>query len=319
MSNNFILSNYNQLLDELLKLFPDDTDNITSILIMDDELKMQSVELFCEYLNDKELFNLFLHKKIKVFSSKTEKTKSLSSSLYGSSLPLKNIFNNMDQEVKLTLWSYLHIIYLTKLMENKETNKDRIQMIENKINQDKFEHNNEHNNEKNKSNPLNLEVNGETNNMINDIITSFESKLQSGKGNPLDSIMEITNMINSKYQDKINNGDIELDKLLENVTANVPGLDKMVQGMKKPEKKEKVIIDENFSTDDVKVEKQEENGMDMMKMMNMFNKISSMTDGDLDMSSLMKEISKDQNLTKEQEDQMGEMMKTLDNQLNNID
>ena len=152
--------------------------------------------------------------------------------------------------------------------------------------------------------------------MINDIINSFESKLNKGNSNPLESIMEITEMINGKYNDKINNGDIEIEKLLENVTGSVPGLDKMMNGLTKPKKrKETVIIDENFSTDDVTMEQDESSGVpDMTKMMGMFSKISSMTNenGDLDMSAFMNQVSQDNNMTQEQTKQMQQMMNAID-------
>ena len=153
--------------------------------------------------------------------------------------------------------------------------------------------------------------------MINDIITSFESKLNKGNTNPLESIMEITEMINGKYNDKINNGEIEIEKLLENVTGSVPGLDKMMDGLTKPKaKKETIIIDENFSTDNVKVQEEESSGIpDMSKMMGMFSKITSMTDenGNLDMSAFMNQVTKDNNMTDEQSKQMKEMMNAIDN------
>ena len=68
MSNpEMTLGSYNQLLEELIKLFPEDTDNITSILIMEDDIKLQSIELFSELLEDNELFELFQKKKNKSF------------------------------------------------------------------------------------------------------------------------------------------------------------------------------------------------------------------------------------------------------------
>ena len=42
-----------------------ETDNITSILIMEDDIKLQSIELFSELLKDEELFELFKKRKIK--------------------------------------------------------------------------------------------------------------------------------------------------------------------------------------------------------------------------------------------------------------
>ena len=320
MSNpEMTLGSYNQLLEELMKLFPEDSDNITSILIMEDDLKLQSIELFSELLEDSELFELFQKRKIKAFSSKSEKTKNLSTSLFGSTLTLKNIFNNQTQVIKDTLWTYLQLIVLTRLLENKEANVDRINLLEEaiKVKREKaIQERNIKQTENPVKNPLDLDVNEDTNNMINDIISNFEARLQNGQGNPLESVMEITEMINNKYQDKINNGEIEIEKLLENVTGSVPGLDQMMKSMggapTKP--KETVVIDENFSTDDVKVEAPVESGPNMANMMGMFNKLSSMTDsdGNMDIGNLMKQLSKDANMTDEQVKQMEEMVSMVD-------
>ena len=101
------------------------------------------------------------------------------------------------------------------------------------------------------------------------------------------------------------------------MTGAVPGLDKMmakmVPGNSKP--KETVIIDENFSTDDVKIEVLDDNQPNMANMMNMFSKISNMTDdnGNMDISSFMKQMSKDTNMTDDQIKQMEEMVGMVDN------
>ena len=263
--------------------------------------------------------NFFRKRKIKAFSSKNEKTKNLSTSLFGSTLTLKNIFNNQTQVIKDTLWTYLQLIVLTRLLENKEKNVDRINMLEEAIKTKREKAVQERNIKQTETpvkNPLDLDVNEDTNNMINDIISNFEVRLQNGQGNPLESVMEITEMINNKYQDKINNGEIEIEKLLENVTGSVPGLDQMMKTMggasAKP--KETVIIDENFSTDDVKVEAPTESGPNMANMMGMFNKLSNMTDsdGNMDIGNLMKQLSKDANMTDEQVKQMEEMVNMVD-------
>ena len=70
--------------------------------------------------------------------------------------------------------------------------------------------------------------------------------------------MEISQKISVKYADKINKGEIELDKLMESISKKVPGMDQMMAGMmggsgKKAAPKEKIIIDENFSTANVQV------------------------------------------------------------------
>lgn len=64
---------------------------------------------------------------------------------------------------------------------------------------------------------FNVEVNDETNEMLNDIVKSFESSLNNQTGNPLSGIFDISKKISSKYQDKINTGDIQLNKLMEGI------------------------------------------------------------------------------------------------------
>jgi hypothetical protein len=54
--------------------------------------------------------------------------------------------------------------------------------------------------------------------MIDDIVESFEKVLTGqSSGNPLSGIMEISQKISVKYADKINKGDIELDKLMDEI------------------------------------------------------------------------------------------------------
>ena len=57
--------------------------------------------------------------------------------------------------------------------------------------------------------------------------------------------------------EKINKGEIELEKLMQAITSKVPGMDQMMGGMmggsKEKVQKEKILIDENFSTANVEV------------------------------------------------------------------
>ena len=82
--------------------------------------------------------------------------------------------------------------------------------------------------------------------------------------------MGITQKITEKYQSKIESGEIELDNMMGSITSSIPGMGGLMGGNKKDE--EKVVIDENFSTDDVELGKQDEkkgfNLSGMMKMMN---------------------------------------------------
>jgi len=135
---------------------------------------------------------------------------------------------------------------------------------------------------------LGVKVNNETTSMIDDIVGSFESVLtnQSG-GNPLGGIMDISQKISVKYADKINNGDIELDKLMQAITSKVPGMDQMMGGMMggskdKAKPKEKVLIDENFSTASVEVginKEPESKGMNVSGILKMADQIGVIPGG----------------------------------------
>jgi hypothetical protein len=139
---------------------------------------------------------------------------------------------------------------------------------------------------------LGVDVNNETNDMIGDIVKSFEnsmSNLKSGEvpdmASLLPSILEISKNISSKYSDKITSGEIQLEKIMGGITKNIPGMDgnldniskmmggnigDMMNGMfKKEEKKELVIIDDNFSTSQVDLGKiKESQNINIGKMLN---------------------------------------------------
>ena len=105
-----------------------------------------------------------------------------------------------------------------------------------------------------------------TNNMINDIFSTFEKNVGQPNSNPFTNIMEISQIISEKYKTNIENGEVNLDDLLSNMTGlpgmeNIGGLiSSLTSQLHTPEPVEKIIIDENFSTSIVpKGEQVEEN------------------------------------------------------------
>ena len=142
-------------------------------------------------------------------------------------------------------------------------------------------------------NVLKSDVNNTTSSMLDDIIGSFQNVV-SNKGNPFENIMGITEMITSKYGSKIENGEVEIDKILGGM-GNM--LSKGMMGAEE-KKEETVVMDENFSTADVDVGKEEEekkeNGFNFSKLMplaNMVNKIGSIKSTD-DVNALKNEMDK---------------------------
>ena len=68
--------------------------------------------------------------------------------------------------------------------------------------------------------------------LIDDIVKSFEDMLSCGdNSNPFAGIMGLSQDISKKYANKINNGEIELDKIIKSITSKVPGMDVMMDSM----------------------------------------------------------------------------------------
>ena len=137
------------------------------------------------------------------------------------------------------------------------------------------------------SNYNRLDVN-ETTTMIDDIVGSFEKVLMNESGgNPLSGIMEISQMISVKYADKINKGEIELDKLMQAITSKVPGMEQMMGGMMggskdKEKQKEKILMDENFSTANIEVgmnQEPESKGMNISGILKMADQMGVIPGG----------------------------------------
>jgi hypothetical protein len=102
--------------------------------------------------------------------------------------------------------------------------------------------------------------------MINDIVSSFDNILQNADSkNPFGGIFDISQKISDKYSDKINKGDIEIDKIMSSISTNIPGMDKIMDKLgnmenivnqfksNDPKSEEKIVIDENYSTANVSI------------------------------------------------------------------
>jgi len=285
------LDYFNSFIKQLKIIFPDAqvTEILTQIENENDDSK-KARGLYFAGLIDEENFDLFLKSKIKIFSHKNELNKQLSESLFNENLSLKSMLNNQPDDIKKIIWSYLHNLYLhSNINDNDKINRLN-EMLEdkNKDVKDKLH------------DIFGNDINSQTTNMIDDIVNSFEQILNNSKGNPLSGILNISQQISSKYADKINSGEIELNKLMGSITktmpnmptngempdiTNIPGMEGLGDMMKNmmgsmgpmmnpnQEKKseEKVIIDENFSTASVDVGKLEENkgGMKIGSMLKM--------------------------------------------------
>jgi hypothetical protein len=277
---------YNEFCESVQRL----TSNETSSYNQNIE---QRLNIFYQSLQNDDAFSIFSMTKIKVFSAKTVETHNVSISLFGEELTLKQIFNNQTDIVKNKLWELLLNMYI-QLERINNNNTDRISLLKDSL---KKMRQSTSTNVKNDifKNVLNADVNNTTNNMLDDIIGSFQDVV-SNKGNPFESIMGITEMITSKYGSKIENGEVEIDKILGGM-GGLLGKGMSGMGMGGEEKKEEpVIIDDNFSTADVDIGKQEEeqkpgafNFSKLMPLADMVSKINSVKTED-DINSLKKDM-----------------------------
>lgn len=257
---------YSSFLNNLIHLFPNNEvlNNITNETI--DE-RYTRIIILISTLDNQANFNNFVKSKIKTFSHKEVDKQKISESLFGKNLSLKKIFNNQDDSIKLLLWNHLHrLVYIVYQNENKDTaDKNKVERITRLKELQKTTTTKKIDPKETLQSFLKTDnLNTSTNDMINDIFSSFEGSL-SGK-NPLENIFNISNLISDKYKDKIENGDIDLNSLLDGLQTNLPGMENMksmidpilkMQGQPE-EPKETVIMDENFSTADVDLGKQEE-------------------------------------------------------------
>lgn len=309
---NDFFSNYSNFILHIKNIFPDN-ELFENLLNESNEEQLNRVKKFNDSLNTVTLFNYFLKNKIKLFSHKEKNTTLISESLFGSDITLKKIFNNQDESVKLLFWSDLKSLllsynkYILSIDPDNEKAQERIQNLEEKpiINP-----------KEGLNKILKTEnLNETTNNMINDIFSTFEKTINEPGSNPFANIMQISHIISEKYKSNIENGEVNLDDLLTNMTG-LPGMENMSSIIssltsqvqtKNTEPTEKIIIDENFSTAIVPKGEQKEdntninvgellktmdtfgalnianpfvngglpNGENMDKLMNVFNKLSN--------------------------------------------
>lgn len=253
---------YNNFIDILLTIFKDElTINILlEIKKLSDNEKIKCGNNFNNSISNAN-FKFFLESKIKLFSHKSDDTIVISQSLFNNKLCIKDILNNQSTEIKKIIWLNLHNIYLNvELLKNEnEQNKQQISKLKQQLhlNDEVIDLNATHLNEENNTNQdsktiqqlLDVDVNTNTNSMLDDIVGSFQNILSGN--NAMSGIMDVSQKISQKYADQINNGDIELDKLMESITKKVPAIGEMMKmmptGNKKTEQPQ-YVMDENFST-----------------------------------------------------------------------
>lgn len=311
MSNLELYQNYVKNIEIFLNI------DLSEYKDLSEDIINSRVNTFMNCLNDSNLFLLFASCKVKVFSSKSENTRLLSESLFTETLLLKNLFNNQKEDVKYRSWYNILNFYLQleKLNDNRE---ERVELLQEKL--EKII-----NDEKNsiKSSLLSSNVNETTTNMLDDIVGSFQDVVGDNQ-NPFENIMGITQKISQKYFKDIENGNIEIDKVLKDITGTLGGAEGMTEatkameqmmggegslpnitgmmenltkgglgsmlGGKKKEVSQPTIIDETFSTANVEQgeEKEEKRGPNIASMAKNLSGMGDMMKGFSGMGDMMK-------------------------------
>jgi DNA-binding ferritin-like protein (Dps family) len=280
------LNNFNEFVNQLKIIFinNDIQQILNDLLQLSDNEKINNGKTFIELINN-TFFDDFVKAKLKIFSHKSDDTLQLSESLFGPKLCIKYILNNQSEEIKKLIWTNLYNLYISceslKPIEERDTVKIKsiMSLVNNKTNDVR----------KKIQDVLGTDINNHTTDMVNDIVSSFENIMSTNPGsNPLADIMGLSQKISVKYANKLNNGDIEIDKLLKCMTNKIPGMENMMSGEggdimnnimssmgdnngmlgglmgnmmggNNEASKEKIIIDDNFSTSSVNVGPTDEN------------------------------------------------------------
>jgi hypothetical protein len=266
---------------------------------------MAQGQLFLSEINsDSEYKKLFQNRKLKLFSSKNNKQNNISNSLL-KQVSLKKILNNKEQKIKTIIWDYLHLLYVFSDLSNEneidsEFNKKLIEQVQ--------QNSTEPTEPTEPTNPTekypelfnNIGGNEKTNELIKDVINIFnDSKNKLNETNPIESLMKITKEIEGKYGASLENGEIDVKGLIEklsDVNPMMKGITKMINLDNLNQQQQQVVIDENFSTDQVKVGTPQESSMpDISGMINMMNQLQNPSD-DNPIGKLMSKVTKLQNL-----------------------
>ena len=268
-----LYNEYSSFYNNLIHLFPNN-EFLESIKNEDKTQYIIRINKLITSLKSSDNFNNFAKSKIKVFSHKESDTTNISESLFGKNLTLKKIFNNQNESIKQLLWNQLHRLVIHELEEQNKNSPNKT--ITDKINKLKpISKVNDFTNPRQTFKKLikTDELNTSTNNLINDIFSSFEDSMKGS--NPLENLLNISTNISEKYKNQIDNGEINLDSLLGGLQNNLPGMDgikniidpiiKMAGQQEEP--KETVVIDENFSTANIDIGKQEETTQPMFANM----------------------------------------------------
>jgi len=266
------LEKYAEFLNQLYEMSSLLHNQIDENKNLSDEEKINNGIKFHSVINSsKDNKTLFLNRKIKLFSSKSN----VSTVLF-KNISLKKVLNNQSNKVKKNMWDFIQLLYV--FIDIIVTDEPDITYNKKLIEQIQSEYK-----EIPKVNAYpeilsKLDVNEKTNELIKDVIKTFnEDNIDFKNGDPVNILMNIANEVQSKYGESLDNGEIDVKNLIEQLSKVNPILENLTKTLNLDQltkEEQKVVIDENFSTDQITVKntKQDEtpNLMEIMKIMDQF-------------------------------------------------
>jgi hypothetical protein len=234
-------------------------------------------------------------------------------SLFGSELTLKKIFNNLSLDRKDELWDYLRVFYVICEFQGHKR-KDRLEALKKPLDKPN------ENKQMNKNDLFDGDFNPATNSFLEDI---FSQMSNTNQGNPIEVMNQTMQKISEKYQDQLNNGEIEMDKLFSSMQNKIPGMENIMSKINPMAQQdtEPVIMDENFSTKNVKVgemkDDEQYNPINITKTLNLVNMLG---EGDDNIMNLINEMNNiDENLSDQENKEKLEKIKSkMDEKLKSL-
>lgn len=313
-----VLQEYDSFLDEIKNDNPTKVDFINDLKNETNQQKIDRINEFYNCLEDESLFLQFSKGKLRVFSSKKEDTLKLSSSLFGSELTLKKIFNNLSLDRKDELWDYLRVFYVICEFQGLKR-KDRLEALKKPLDKPLNKPNGNENKQMDKNDLFDEDFNSTTNSFLNDILNQMS---HANQDNPIEVMNQTMQKISDKYKDQLNNGDIEMDKLFSSLQNKIPGMEDIMSKLNttgKQEDSEPVIMDENFSTKNVKVGEMKDDN-NPINIKNTLNLVNMLGEGDDNIMNLISEMNNiDENSSSQENKEKIEKIKSkMDEKLKSL-
>ena len=306
---NEFRNKFNEIINIVIENYPDE-EKTNKLKVFRDTIKDEDLELhankFCKNI-EKNFKKQFLTRNERIFSEKNNIK-------LVPSINLKSFILSLNEEKKKYLWECIQLSYAVFRSGNEE-HKEFINSIVATVEKENFKGPSK-DNKKIEQNPFEDAFNGETNkkdkvdNLILDIASSIKKNLietsnSDGSVDPFKNILQTSEMINKKYANEINSGDINMNDMFSSLGRV---MDKISKDANEDEDLKNINISDMKDNDDLMKKFSEDTGMP--NPMDVLGEVSGDKDGNpLDLiGKLFNKNKKEENkeLTPEQIQEMEE-------------